>query len=309
MELRLLRAFRQVATDLNYSRAAEKLFVAQPALSRQIQSLEDAMGVRLFDRDKRTVRLTAAGAYLNEQLGSWFDTLDHLTEQAQRIHNGDLGDLRIGHPGSALYSVLPDALADFSRLYPGVVTSLREVNEVELQEALLQQKIDVGFVRELPQDPRLSSRMVLEEPFSLVLPRNHWLNPSTFTSLAQCHDEPFILPALGKSITYTRQLLSLFATHGYTPKARYESNYGATILRLVEKGLGLAVLPISYQSGTSLNLRFLILPNSTQLYLIWRMNDPNPVVNNFLAVCEQVAADWPVKPPELSTERDRFSTE
>ncbi len=300
MEFRLLRSFRQVAQDLNYSRAAEKLFLAQPALSRQIQSLEAELGMRLFDRDKRTVRLTAAGAYLNEQLGPWFDTLGHLTEQTKRIHQGDLGELCIGHPGSALYSILPDVLADFSRAYPDVITSLREVNELELREALLQQKVDVGFLRDAPIDPRLSTRLVLEEPFALVLPRNHWLNPTTFDSLAQCRDEPFILPALGKSVTYTQQLLALFTAHGYTPKARYESNYGATILRLVEKGLGLAVLPISYQQGTSLNLRFLILPDTTRLHLVWRTNDPNPVVTNFLNVCQGVANDWPVTIPELS---------
>ena len=223
-----------------------------------------------------------------------------LTKQTQRIHNGDLGDLRVGHPGSALYSVLPDVVANFSRLYPDVVTSLGEIPELELKEALIRQKIDVGFTRDLPGDPRLGSRLVLEEPFALVLPRDHWLNPTTFESLAQCRDEPFILPALGKSLTYTSNLMGLFSAQGYTPKARFESNYGATILRLVEKGLGLAIMPVSYQSGTSLNLRFLILPATTQLYLIWRTDDPNPVLSHFLAVCEQVAADWIARPAELS---------
>lgn len=118
MELRLLRSFQQVAHDLNYSRAAEKLFLTQPALSRQIQNLENELGVRLFDRDKRTVRLTPAGAYVKEQLGPWFDTLNHLTQQTQRIHNGHLGELCIGHPGSALYSILPDVLAGFRKHTP-----------------------------------------------------------------------------------------------------------------------------------------------------------------------------------------------
>ena len=306
MELRLLRSFQQVAHDLNFSRAAEKLFLTQPALSRQIQSLENELGMRLFDRDKRTVRLTPAGAYFKEQLGPWFDTLNHLTQQTQRIHNGHLGELCIGHPGSALYSILPDVLAGFSQAYPDVITSLREINELELQQALLQQKVDVGFLRDTPIDPRLSTRLILKEPFALVLPRDHWLNPITFESLAQCRDEPFILPAFGKSVTYTQQLLALFTVHGYTPKTRYESNYGATILRLVEKGLGLAVLPISYQHGTALNLRFLILPNTTRLHLVWRTNDPNPVVTNFLNVCERVANDWPVAGSELSAQTDRF---
>ena len=300
MDLRLLRSFRQVAQDLNYSRAAEKLFLAQPALSRQIQSLEEELGVRLFDRDKRSVRLTAAGTYFNEQLGPWLDTLNHMTVQTRRIHQGDLGELRIGHPGSALYSILPDTLAYFSRLYPDVVSSLREVAELELQEALLQQKIDVGLTREATADPRLSIQLMLEEPFALVVPQNHWLNADTFESLAQCRDEPFVLPALGKSVTYTNQLLALFSAYGYVPHARYESNYGATILRLVEKGLGLAILAVSYKFGTSLKLRFLPLPEVTQLYLIWRTSDPSPVVQHFLTVCQEVARAWPSEPTELS---------
>ena len=289
MELRLLRSFRQVAADLNFSRSAEKLYVAQPALSRQIQQLEEELGVRLFDRTKRSVKLTNAGTYLNEQLGPWLDTLAHLTSQTKRIHHGELGELCIGHPGSAFYSVLPDALAQFSQECPDVVSCLREIAELELQEALLLRKIDVGLTREVPDDPAFTTQLISEEPLALVLPHNHWLTPQTFTSLAQCRNEPFVLPSPGKGVAYTNQLLGLFREHGYEPHIMYESNYGATILRLVEKGLGLAVLPISYEYGTSLNLRFIPLPSVTKLYTIWLTANTNPVVERFVRVCQQVA--------------------
>ena len=292
MDLRLIRSFRQVAADLNFSRSAEKLFIAQPALSRQIQQLEDELGVLLFVRTKRSVRLTTAGTYLNQQLGPLLDTLSHLTTQTKRIHHGELGELCIGHPGSALYSVLPDALAVFAQQCPDVVSCLREIAELELQEALTLQKIDVGLTREVPDDAAFSTQLIFEEPLALVVPGQHWLTTDTFTSMAQCRDEPFVLPSPGKDNEYSKMLLRLFTVHGFEPLIKYESNYGATILRLVEKNLGLSVLPITYQSGSSLNVRFLPLPTTTKLYLIWRTADTNPVVARFVKVCQQVAANW-----------------
>lgn len=292
MELRLLRSFRQVAADLNFSRSAEKLFVAQPALSRQIQQLEDELGVSLFERTKRSVRLTSAGTYLNEQLGPWLDTLSHLATQTRRIHNGELGELCIGHPGSALYSVLPEALAAFAVTCPDVISCLREIAELELQEALTLQKIDVGLIREVPDDPAFSTQLILEEPLALVVPGSHWLTVDTFTSMAQCRDEPFVLPSPLKDNEYSKLLLRQFRLHGYEPRIMYESNYGATILRLVEKNLGLSVLPISYQFGSSLDVRFLPLPSTTKLHLIWRTANSSPVVARFVQVCQQVAANW-----------------
>ncbi len=301
MELRLLRSFRQVAADLNFSRSAEKLFVAQPALSRQIQQLEDELGVLLFDRTKRSVRLTTAGTYLNEQLGPWLDTLTHLTTQTKRIHNGELGELCIGHPGSALYSVLPDALAQLAHSCPDVLSCLREIAELELQEALTLQKIDVGLTRLVPDDPAFSTQLIFEEPLALVVPGSHWLTANTFTSMAQCRNEPFVLPSPGKDNEYSKMLLRLFTVHGYEPRTLYESNYGATILRLVEKNLGLSILPISYQFGSSLDVRFLPLPSTTQLYVIWRTANTNPVVARFVQVCQQVAAARSISSVESPT--------
>lgn len=291
MELRLLRSFRQVAADLNFSRSAEKLFIAQPALSRQIQQLEEELNVSLFDRTKRSVRLTTAGTYLNGQLKPWFDTMDHLLTQTKRIHNGELGELCIGHPGSALYSVLPDALAAFARQCPDVLSCLREIAELELQEALTLQKIDVGLTREVPDDPAFSTQLIFEEPLALVVPGAHWLTAETFISMAQCRDEPFVLPSPGKDNAYSKLLLRQFRMHGYEPRIMYESNYGATILRLVEKNLGLSILPISYQLGSSLDVRFIPLSAVTQLHVIWRTANTNPVVARFVQVCQQVAQE------------------
>jgi DNA-binding transcriptional LysR family regulator len=290
MDLRQLAFFVGVAEDLNFSRAAEKLAIAQPALSRQIQQLEDDLGVLLFKRDKRNVALTPAGTYLLTQARQLHATVADVVVQTRRVHNGLIGTLRIGHPGSALYSVLPDTLATLTATYPDVMTSLTEATEQELIDALLSHRVDVGLTREVIADDRVGSELLFSEPFALVVPENHWLNPDTFENLGQCRHESFILCSLNSSQSYGRLLMGLFEQHGYLPRQVYEANYGATVLRLVEKNLGLAILPISYSRGTSLRLRFLPLPNETQLYVMWRTDDQNPVLQNFLRICHDTVA-------------------
>ncbi|MBC8151754.1 MAG: LysR family transcriptional regulator, partial [Bacteroidetes bacterium] len=285
MDLRQLAFFVGVAESLNFSRAAEKLSIAQPALSRQIQQLEEDLGVLLFKRDKRNVALTPAGMYLLTQARQLRATVADVVVQTRRVHNGLIGTLRIGHPGSALYSVLPDVLATLATQYPDVTTSLSEATEQELIEALFSHRVDVGLTREVNVDERVESELLFSEPFALVVPEGHWLNADTFEHLGQCRHEPFILCSLNSSYTYGRVLLGLFEEHGYVPRQVYEANYGATVLRLVEKNLGIAILPISYRQGMSLRLRFLPLPHETQLHLIWRKGDQNPVLRNFLTIC------------------------
>ncbi len=293
MDLRQLAFFVGVADELNFSRAAEKMAIAQPALSRQIQQLEDDLGVLLFKRDKRNVALTPAGSYLLAQARQLHATVADVEAQTRRVHNGLTGMLRIGHPGSALYSVLPDALALLAQQYPDVMTSLSETSEQELLDALLSQRVDVGLTREVNTNERVEQTLLFSEPFALVVPEGHWLTTDSFQHLGQCRHESFVFCALNASLSYARLLMSLFEPYGYVPRQVYEANYGATVLRLVEKNLGIAILPISYRQGSSLRLRFLPLPNETPLYIIWRKGDQNPVLQNFLTICRTVVADGP----------------
>ncbi|AQG78978.1 LysR family transcriptional regulator [Spirosoma montaniterrae] len=290
MDLRQLAFFVAVAEELNFSRAAEKMAIVQPALSRQIQQLEDDLGVLLFKRDKRNVALTPAGAYLLTQARQLRLTVADIVTQTQRVHNGQIGTLRIGHPGSALYSILPDTLVTLKGRYPDVTTSLAEISERELFESLLSHRVDVGLTREVNTDSRIQSVHLFAESLALVVPDTHPLAAGPFTGLEQCRHESFILCSLDASLNYGRLLMGLFEQSGYLPHKVYEANYGATVLRLVEKELGLAILPISYQHGSSLRLRFLPLPTKTDMYVIWRTDDLNPVLHNFLAICRETVA-------------------
>ncbi len=290
MDLRQLTYFLGVAEELHFSRAAEKLFIVQPALSRHIQQLEEEIGVVLFERDKRNVRLTAAGAYFRDEISKIKHQLEYVTEQTRRIHSGTVGKIRMGHPGSALYSILPETLAMTYERFPDINIELTEIAELELLEALTNYAIDVGFTREVSIDARFSIQLLFEEHFALVVPHDHPLNETNFRDIGQCQEEAFILPKLDAHLHYGQILHGIFGEKGFQPRVVYHSNYGATILRLVEKKLGLSVLPISYRHGASaLGVRFLKLDTKTQLYLIWRSDDANPVLPHIKEIAQQAA--------------------
>jgi DNA-binding transcriptional LysR family regulator len=288
MDFRQLTYFLGVAEELHFSRAAEKLFIVQPALSRQIQQLEEELGVLLFERDKRNVKLTAAGAYFRDEVSRLQHQLTYIMEQTRRIHSGMVGKIRMGHPGSALYSILPETLAMMYQRFPDVNVQLTEIAEAELLEALKNYDIDVGFTREVNVSRQFSTDLLFEEHFALVVPADHWLNESNFQNMSQCREAEFILPKIAEDVNYGKILHGIFEEQGFEPKVVYHSNYGATILRLVEKKLGLSVLPISYRHGASaLGVRFLKLPTVTQLYLIWRSDDANAVMPHIREIAQE----------------------
>ena len=165
-----------VASELHFSRAADKLFIAQPALSRQIQQLEKNLGVLLFERNKRNVKLTPAGEYLREEAKQVLSQLDNIGKRAQQIHKGESGEIRIGHPGSAIYSVIPPILTSLRTLFPEIKVKLLEILENDLFGNLKNYQVDVGFIREPFVNKNIVSKVIFEESFALVLPENHWIS-------------------------------------------------------------------------------------------------------------------------------------
>jgi DNA-binding transcriptional LysR family regulator len=246
------------------------------------------LGVLLFERDKRNVKLTPAGSYFRDEISRLRHQLTYITEQTKRIHSGVVGKIRMGHPGSALYSILPETLAMMYERFPDVNVQLTEIAEMELVEALKNYEIDVGFTREISVSQQFSTDLLFEEHFALVVPTDHWLNETNFQDISQCKEAEFILPKIDGDVNYGKILHGIFEEKGFEPKVVYHSNYGATILRLVEKKLGLSVLPISYRHGaSSLGVRFLKLPTRTQLYLIWRSDDANAVLPHIREIAQE----------------------
>lgn len=284
MKLEQIRIFLELARELHFWRTAEKMYLTQSALSRQMQALEEELGFPLFVRNKRSVKLTAAGEFMREEWTRMLEEIGNVHRQAKQISQGEIGTIRIGHPGSISYSFLPELLAETSARYPNLQFELIEISAVDLDRALLGYKIDVGFNRDLPRNEQLSFELLNQDSFALFVPDNHWLRGDEFNGLQDVSEEKFIMPSLKNGSQYAETLKAIFDAYEFAPQTYIESDFGATILSLVARGLGVSVMPASYSRQLPKGVRFLDLPFRTSLYAVWRKHDDSAVLRNMLAL-------------------------
>jgi DNA-binding transcriptional LysR family regulator len=285
MELRHLHYFQAVAEELNYRKAAERLFISQPGLSRQIKQLEELLEVQLFERDKKHVELTVAGAYLKNEVDFVINHLESIKNQLKLIDAGKVGELRIGFLGSASNQVLPDLLTKLNSEQPLITTSLEELSNSVQVEMIQKDKLDMGFVRLASVPEELVMKPVLRDSFSLVVPESHPIHDQDFKSVSQFSHESFILFSSDYSNYYYEQILSICMDSGFSPKIRHKSVHALTIFRLVENGLGVAIIPSSLKEGYDLKVRFMEIPGIpqfTELSVIWKPKNRNPALKQVL---------------------------
>ena len=283
IELRHLRYFMAVAGHLNFRRAAADLDISQPGLSRQIAQLEFHLGTPLLNRDRRSVSLTAAGRYLRDQLVPQLNRLAMTYEQTRRIGQGRAGEIRIGFLGSAMQEVIPGLLLGLKESHPDLHTSLEERSNQEQVHALMEESLDLGFVRLSDIPPELESCTVVRETFSLVVPGAHVVTASNFKSVAQLAGEPFILFSPEYSPDYYRTVLSICEDAGFHPRISHKSVHAHTIFKLVEAGLGVAIVPTSLQQGFDLGVRFIELKRVRQravLTAVWKREHQNRALDH-----------------------------
>jgi DNA-binding transcriptional LysR family regulator len=252
MELRHLRYFVAVAEELHFGHAAERLHMAQPPLSQQIRALEDELGVRLFARTSRSVRLTPAGtAYLKEARG----VLEKVTAAgnlARRIHAGEAGELVLGYMNPVMDAVLCRALGAFRAQRPQVVLRLRELPTPVQLEELRAGRLDMAFIRLMnaPEEARqklagLSTRVVAREPYVLALPEGHALARLSVVPLREAGAEPLILfPRASMPALFDTMLAALRAA-GAKPHVAQEAPGKHASLALVAAGFGVCLVPAS----------------------------------------------------------------
>lgn len=285
MELRHLIYFKTVAEELNFRKAAERLFISQPGLSRQIKQLEEMLDVKLFNRDQKYVELTAAGAYLKGEVDFVLNHLEMTKSQLKLIESGKVGELRIGFLGSASNQILPDLLKKLNQKEPLITSSLEELSNSAQVEMIQKDKLDLGFVRlaSVPHD--ISMKTVLKDSFSLVVPKEHPIQNHDFKSLSQFSSESFILFSPDYSNFYFEQIIGICRQSGFSPKIRHKSVHALTIFKLVENGLGIAIVPTSLKEGYELNVRFMEIPTisqTTELSAIWKEQNRNPALQKVL---------------------------
>ncbi|WP_258101247.1 LysR family transcriptional regulator [Marinoscillum pacificum] len=285
IELRHLRYFQVLAEELNFRKASERLFIAQPGLSRQIKQLEEILDAQLFARTKRSVKLTTAGVYLKEEVDRILNQLDLAKKQTALIHQGDFGEIRIGFVGSAIHHVLPKLISRINKQYPNIHTSLDELaNHVQL--SMLQNgRLDLGFVRVTSIPLGLESKVVHEDSFSIVLPQNHEMSAKEFENIGQLKDEKFILFSSEYSSEYYDKVVSICRDQDFEPTVSHKSIHAFTIFKLVENGLGIAIVPTSLVDGYELKIKAIALtkiPQRTQLAAVWKKSNRNSSLSKAL---------------------------
>ncbi|NGO46875.1 LysR substrate-binding domain-containing protein [Streptomyces ureilyticus] len=258
MELRQLRYFVAVAEELHFSRAAERLRIAQPALSQQIQRLEAGLGVELLVRNRRRVALSPAGAAFLREARETLACADRAALTAQRTAAGELGQLTLGFVGSAMDELLPRALPVLRTRYPNLRLVLREMTSTEQVAALGRGELDLGLLRPpSPPVPGLRIRLVVREPLVAALPRGHPLADRERLTPVDLRDEPFVLFPRVKGPWLHDMITGYCGSRGGShPRVVQEAVMMQTITALVAAGTGLALVPASQQAITRAGLVF-----------------------------------------------------
>lgn len=286
MDLQQLKYFLELADELHFWKTSEKVFITQSALSRQIKSLENELGFQLFERDKRNVKLTTAGEFLKTEFAKILTDFESVTRHARQISAGEIGTIRIGHPASITFSVLPEILSKVSQKHPNIVAQMTEVDVIDVDSSLLTHRIDIAFSRELPKSEKLASNLLLTENFALVVSADHPITQKSEVSLSDLKDELFVLPSLAGKSEHAAQLRAIFAEAGFAPHVRFESDFGSTLLGLVAKRLGVSLMPFSYSHYLTEEVKFIKISAKSSLYAVWRGNGKNALMGNFLGVIE-----------------------
>ncbi|KTQ85439.1 LysR family transcriptional regulator [Aureimonas ureilytica] len=293
MELRHLRYFTTVAAEGSFSRAAQKLNMAQPPLSRQIQQLEEDLGTRLLDRG-RPLTLTQAGRYLYEQGLQILQRVDEAQAMTTRIGRGLILQFNIGFVASTLYDTLPDLMRRFRVLVPGVEVNLLEMTTLEQVAALKDGRIDVGFGRLSFNDDMITRRVLREERLWLAVPLDHDLGwREVAPKLADTAPETLVVYPKYPRPSYADQVLGFYRSADIQPFKVVEARELQTALGLVASGGGICVVPASARRLGRGDLTFVELdePGMTSpIILSHRRSDESRLLKQMLQLAAKLGA-------------------
>jgi len=294
-EMRLLRYFVTVAEERHFGRAAERLHIAQPPLSQQIQKLERQLGVDLIDRSRRPIDLTDAGTALLGEARLALTHGDRAFAAARRAATGHLGHLHIGALQAAVDGVLSYVMRAHRRDYPDVKLELTELDTTEQVTQLVEHRLDVGFLRGPVDEPALTIQTLIEDPLAAVVSEDDALAEHERIAPALLRDQPIILWTRGAAPTTYADVVALFRQHEIQPPIVDESPRIQTILALVASGAGIALLPTSFINLSRKGVRFIPLHGPLPhrpLALAWRTTNQSPSVRCFLDVATRTSPQY-----------------
>ncbi len=287
MEFRHLKSFLAVGETGHVGRAAVKLHLSQPPLTRHIQQLEDLLGVTLFTRTPSGMELTQAGLVFVEEARNIIELSNLAQERAALAGRGEIGRIDIGIFGSAVFDKIPRLLQAFRRATPGVRIALHSMGRAEQSEALRQRRITIGFNRLLLEEPDLDTQLVDQEALFLAASSRSSLFRYKRLSLEDLADEEFIVYPSEPRPSFIDHFQELCRIRGFEPRIVQEVGDTATGIALVAGGFGSCIVP---QSATRLKVpgvRFRALddkpPLVVDLSVMYRRNDSSALLAKFLA--------------------------
>jgi len=242
MELRHLKYFLTLAEELSYVKAAERLCISQPPLSRQIKDLEVEMKTRLFNRNNRRVELTDAGKYFEKEVRPLMQTLDRIVSKAEKIGHNISGEYRIGYISSTFSGDITSLIHCLSDQYPYVNFRLYEVSSIKQREALEVGKMDLGIVRGHLHSTEITTKLWFSDTYSVVFNKRQ-IQLYSEDDIKSLKDRTFVFFNKVYAPKYHDALLDICSFYGFTPKIVHESNNISSIMQLVKNGLGASIVP------------------------------------------------------------------
>ncbi|MEH2549255.1 DNA-binding transcriptional LysR family regulator [Bradyrhizobium sp. AZCC 2262] len=291
MDLRRLAYFVAVAEELHFGRAAARLAIAQPPLSRQVAQLEADLGIILIDRSRSQLRMTQAGTVLLEHARDVLERLDRTEREVKRIGHGFLGHLRVAFVGSATYGVLPNIIKAFRLAYPDVELTLSAMNNAELKRAVIQREIDIAVARPSLDDEELKAEPLHHEPLILALPATFASAQARPIRLAGLKSNTFVLYPRKPRPSFADYILKICLVEGFIPKSQVLAQDFQTAISLVSVGVGIALVPESVSQSERPGAAFCAYEGSNpgaSLSLNYRRDNRMPHLFNFLKIAQKL---------------------
>jgi DNA-binding transcriptional LysR family regulator len=294
MNVRRLTYFIAVAEHLNFRRAAEALDTSQPSLSQQIRALEEQIGVQLFERTKKRVQLTTAGAVYLSSVRHLLSEFDACAERAREAQAGLRGTISIGTSGMAMIDHIPRVVRRFRKEFPDVTPALTILRNPDLVGALRAGRIELAFSTDVESDAELATLLLWTLPNRVVLPADHPMADRKTIRLNELQGETLITHPRRGGAGANSRVMALCQEQGFTPKAIKEVSEIAdleTLIGLVACGLGITILPSAFEIIAPPSVVFKEIASThlgAQISACWRRNDASPLVHNFVRLASTI---------------------
>jgi DNA-binding transcriptional LysR family regulator len=289
-----IKNFLATAEVLNFHKASSNMYIAQPALSRQIKNLENEIGAILFDRTKKQIKLTSAGIFFKNEMKRILEHLEQAKKRTGQIDRGEAGEISIGHVSSAMQSILPPFLKRITISYPDLKIGFLENTNRLIFSKIINRELDFGIVPNAVAPEILEGVALYKENFVIVMPKSLRISLKNKTGIKALANVDWILPAWEDGHGYNEILYRLFQKNGFTPRVVFQSPNASTNLRLVSEGLGVTIIGKSAIKNVRLNIKHFELkeiPAKVEMQFVWlkeRKDELKEYIKLFLKIFAEI---------------------